>query len=248
MKKMNTVIAAVAVAMFSAGVNAAGTVVSENLATQQLTSISGVSHLSELVTSPNLPANIWWQGAVIATPAETRAVELQKSTLLARLKACALDASPAQQSTVQRVIDQIQSLRVAGRQFVSLDIDALRANKRSDWALEGDYQLYIKRRPATVDVLGAVSNPGPAYWQPATTVSHYLEGHDLLPGADRNTVTIIYPNGQTTVAPVAYWNERHREAEAGSVIWVGFDICKDRADAAPIQNDIISLLTRRIPN
>ncbi len=75
-----------------------------------------------------------------------------------------------------------------------------------------------------------------------------LTGQLRLAGADRNNVTVIDPDGSTVVAPVAYWNARHIEAEPGAVLWVGFDPRAVPDDFTGLNEQIVALLTRRIPD
>jgi hypothetical protein len=227
---------------------ASGNVVLDNQNHTQERRLENLSTLSQLVTHPALSQDIWWAGAVIASPAATRQAESDKRTLLARLAACQAEASPKQAVMLQSVIDQLQNIKVAGRLFTPLDPDAVRSLDGADVPLQGEYKLYTRSRPSTLQVLGAISAPGPVMWQPATRVSHYLETQNRLSGADNSTVTIIHPDGRTTVAPVAYWNNLHREAEPGSIVWVGFTPCATGAAGKSLQDDIISLLTRRVPD
>ena len=52
-------------------------------------------------------------------------------------------------------------------------------------------------------------------------MASYLSGQNLLSGADRSYAWVVYPDGRTQKAPVAYWNKRHVEPMPGSIIYVG---------------------------
>lgn len=234
--------------MLSAGAFATGSVELDNTLHSQVPRIENVATLSELVTNPALSPDIWWSGAVIANPKATAKAEQDKDAVLARLAACRVDASPEQAAMLQSIIEQLNKIHVVGRLFTPLDPDEVRSLNGADVPLQGEYKLYTRSAPTTVLVMGAVNKPGPVLWQPATQVSRYLDNQERLSGGDKNTVTLIHPDGRTTVAPVAYWNNLHREAEPGSVLWVGFTPCEDNAAGKPLQDDIISLLTRRVPD
>ncbi|MEQ5339470.1 capsule biosynthesis GfcC D2 domain-containing protein [Enterobacter hormaechei] len=76
--------------------------------------------LSRLVTQPQLK-NVWWQGAVIATPSATRRAQQTQQQVLASLSAWQNRADDERIATIRAVAVQIRSLRIVGRQFVSLD-------------------------------------------------------------------------------------------------------------------------------
>lgn len=248
MNKFTRLILSSTFTLFSAGALATGTVVLHQKNQTQQLQVEKVSTLSQLVTQPVFSPETWWSGAVIAAPAATFKAEQDKRDVLARLAACKVDASPKQAAMLQSVIDQLQKIKVVGRLFTPLDPDEVRSLDGADVPLEGKYELYTGSQPSTVLVLGAINKPGPVMWQPATQVSRYLETQDKLSGADRSTATLIHPDGHTTSVPVAYWNDLHREAELGSILWVGFSPCADNIAGKPLQDDIISLLTRRVPD
>jgi len=79
-------------------------------------------------------------------------------------------------------------------------------------------------------------------------VTEYLGETALLSGADRSYAWVIYPDGRVQKAPVAYWNARHIEAEPGAVLWVGFDPRAVPDDFTGLNEQIVALLTRRIPD
>ena len=203
--------------------------------------------LSRLVTQPQLN-NVWRQGAVIATPSATLRAQQTQQQVLASLSAWQNRADDERIATIRAVAAQIRSLRIVGRQFVSLDPDAVRTDARGDRSLEGRYDLWLSPAPRTVTLMGAVATPGKLAWRPGASIRDYLQGQLRLAGADRNNVTVIDPDGSTVVAPVAYWNARHIEAEPGAVLWVGFDPRAVPDDFTDLNEQIVALLTRRIPD
>ncbi|GHL17948.1 hypothetical protein ECZU24_07890 [Escherichia coli] len=78
-------------------------------------------------------------------------------------------------------------------------------------------------------------------------VASYLSGQNLLSGADRSYAWVVYPDGRTQKAPVAYWNKRHVEPMPGSIIYVGLadSVWSETPDA--LNADILQTLTQRIP-
>lgn len=204
------------------------------------------STLAQLVTAPSLMNNTWWPGAIIATPAATVRAQQEQKQVLEQLTRWEQMADASQRSTLRAVREQLQNMQVTGRQFISLDPDVVRTAVGANPRLEGVYTLYTFPRLQTVTVLGAISNSGEQRWRPGTSVSHYLKDCARLPGADKNSVLIIHPDGSAESAPVAYWNNRHREVEPGSVLWVGFSPAMLSGAFSQLNQQIQSLLTKRV--
>lgn len=181
-------------------------------------------------------------------PSATRRAQQTQQQVLASLSAWQNRADDERIATIRAVATQTRSLRIVGRQFISLDPDAVRTDARGDRSLEGRYDLWVSPAPRTVTLMGAVATPGKLAWRPGASIRDYLQGQLRLAGADRNNVTVIDPDGSTVVAPVAYWNARHIEAEPGAVLWVGFDPRAVPDDFTGLNEQIVALLTRRIPD
>jgi len=249
MNKFTRLILGSTLTMLSACALATGSVVLDNQHPGQEQRFENISTLLQLVTDPALPQDIWWPAAVIAAVPPTNKAELDKRLVLARLAACQADASPTQAAMLQSVISQLQNIKVVDRLFAPLDPDIIRTSLAGgDVPLQGEYKLYTGVRPSTLKIMGAVNKPGPVMWQPATPISDYLDDQERLSGADRSTVTVIHPDGHTTTESVAYWNNLYNEASPGSIVWVGFTPCATDASGKSLQDDIISLLTRRVPD
>ncbi|MNY46879.1 hypothetical protein D3C86_1821010 [compost metagenome] len=113
--------------------------------------------------------------------------------------------------------------------------------------LEGEYSLWIAPQPTTVTVMGLVSNPGEKPFTPGRDLASYLDDQSLLAGAERSYAWVVYPDGRTQKAPVAYWNKRHIEPMPGSVIFVGFADHFWTKAYDGLNTDILHSLTHRIP-
>jgi Capsule biosynthesis GfcC len=205
--------------------------------------IDNIDTLSQLATHPALMNNSGWPGAVIATPAATAQAQRDREQVLQALSAWANQADDVSAATFRHVKQQLQPLRVTGRQFITLDPDEVRTDPAANLRLNGDYVLYSAARPDTITLFGAISRHGAVAWRPGTSVAEYLAGNPRLSGADSDTVMLISPDGRTERAPVAYWNRRHVEAEPGSILWVGFSGHAFRE----LNQQIVSLLARRVP-
>lgn len=210
-------------------------------------SIEQAQTLAQLVTEPSLMNSVWWPGALIATPSASSQARAQYQAAMTQLAAWKAQADPQQAASIAAVEAQLRKVRVAGRQFVSLDPDIVRVNAAHNPRLTGDYMLWVSGRPDTVTVMGVLNGAGPQPWQAGKSIRQYLQGHARLTGADKNIAVVIRPDGSTQTAPVAYWNSRHIEAEPGSLIWVGFSSWALPREFASLNERLISVLTRRIP-
>lgn len=208
--------------------------------------LSNAAHLSDLVGQPRL-ANSWWPGAVVSERNATAAELARHQALLARLNTLAADESGNSAAAIQSLRQQLQALKVTGRQIVNLDPDYVRTHRLANRPLEGEYTLWVGQQPATITVVGLISSPGKKPFTPGRDVVSYLDEMSLLSGAERSYAWVIYPTGKTQKVPVAYWNRRHVEPMPGSVIFVGFAPGLWSNEYDELNADILQSLTHRIP-
>ncbi|EHN0186218.1 capsule biosynthesis GfcC family protein [Escherichia coli] len=210
-------IVALLLSVGASSVFAAGTVKVFNNGSSEAKTLTGAEHLIDLVGQPRL-ANSWWPGAVISEELATAAA-----------------------------LRQQQALKVTGRQKINLDPDIVRVAERGNPPLQGNYTLWVGPPPSTVMLFGLISRPGKQPFTPGRDVASYLSGQNLLSGADRSYAWVVYPDGRTQKAPVAYWNKRHVEPMPGSIIYVGLadSVWSETPDA--LNADILQTLTQRIP-
>ncbi|EPA1042834.1 capsule biosynthesis GfcC family protein [Enterobacter bugandensis] len=193
--------------------------------------LTNAEHLHDLVGQPRL-ANSWWPGAVIGERQATVKAEQE-------------DGDDA--AAINSVRQQLQALKVTGRQKVNLDPDEVRVTEKGNPTLEGEYTLWLPVKPTTVTVMGLISSPGKKLFTPGRDVASYLDEQSLLSGADNSYAWIIFPDGHTQKAPVAYWNKRHIEPMPGSIIFVGFADHFWTKAYDGLNADILHSLTQRIP-
>ncbi len=218
----------------------------------QTTLISGLQNLQQLTARPELAGRTWWPGTVIAERGATAAAEGQQRQLLARLSALAgelrQDNDAELAATVETISRQLAAIRVTGRQFVSLDQDQIRLIDGANRSLRGEYSVYTLNRPTSIRVFGAVTPGGSQPFQVSRDVSDYLQTHQYLQGADKSEAWVILPEGASQQVPVAYWNRRHNELAPGSVVYVGFSRWALPRAYKDLNEQIVSLLTHRIPD
>lgn len=164
-----------------------------------------------------------------------------------RLAELAADSSADDAAAINALRQQIQALKVTGRQKINLDPDIVRVAERGNPPLQGNYTLWVGTPPSTVTLFGLISRPGKQPFTPGRDVASYLSDQSLLSGADRSYAWVVYPSGRTQKAPVAYWNKRHVEPMPGSIIYVGLadSVWSETPDA--LNADILQTLTQRIP-
>ncbi|ASV53597.1 YjbG polysaccharide synthesis-related protein [Lelliottia jeotgali] len=224
----------------------AGTVKVYTSESKEPKTLSNAEHLIDLVGQPRL-ANSWWPGAVISERQASVVAEQKHKALLARLTGLAGQETGDTAAAINALRQQLQAIDVTGRQLVNLDPDKVRVVENGNPTLEGEYSLWIAPQPTTVTVMGLVSNPGEKPFTPGRDLASYLDDQSLLAGAERSYAWVVYPDGRTQKAPVAYWNKRHIEPMPGSVIFVGFADHFWTKAYDGLNTDILHSLTHRIP-
>ena len=208
--------------------------------------LTGAEHLIDLVGQPRL-SNSWWPGAVISEEQATAAAERQQQALLARLAALSAEESGDDAAAINALRQQIQALKVTGRQKINLDPDVVRVSERGNPPLQGNYTLWVGSQPTDITLFGLLSRPGKQPFMPGRDVASYLDGQSQLSGADRSYAWVIYPDGRSQKVPIAYWNKRHVEPMPGSIIFVGLSDAVWSSTPDEINADILHTLTQRIP-
>jgi hypothetical protein len=140
-------------------------------------------------------------GAVIAERQKTVEAEQQHKALLARLTGLAEQEDGDDAAAINSVRQQLQALKVTGRQNVNLDPDEVRVTENGNPTLEGEYTLWLPAKPTTVTVMGLISSPGKKPFTPGRDVASYLDEQSLLSGADNSYAWVVYPDGHTQKAP-----------------------------------------------
>ena len=225
----------------------AGTVKVYTPDSTQPKTLTNAGHLLDLVGQPRL-ANSWWPGAVISERQATVLAEQKQRALLARLTGLAEQEDGDDAAAINSVRQQLQALKITGRQQINLDPDAVRVTENGNPTLEGEYTFWLPAQPSTITVMGLVSSPGKKPFTPGRDVASYLDEQSALSGADNSYAWVVYPDGRTQKVPVAYWNKRHIEPMPGSVIFVGFADHFWTKAYDGLNADILHSLMQRIPD
>lgn len=207
-----------------------------------------LKNVAELVSTPALQQRSWWSGALIADHASSAVATQNYQRVMAQLHALAADSSGDKAAAINSLIQQLSQIKVAGRLPVKLDADWVRLRPEANRTLQGEYDLWLQPKPINVLLFGLLTQPGSVTWQAGQDVRDYLQGHDRLAGGERSLVTVIAPDGETQSVPVAYWNHRHVEVQPGSIIWRGFSSWALPGAYDDLNQQIITLLSQRIPD
>ncbi|MES0301507.1 capsule biosynthesis GfcC family protein [Citrobacter sedlakii] len=243
---MRRTLTALLLSLSASSVIAAGTVKVFMAGGEEAKTLTGAEHLIDLVGQPRL-ANSWWPGAVISEEQATVTALRQQQALVARLAALSAEESGDDAAAINTLRQQIQALKITGRQHITLDPDVVRVSERGNPPLQGNYTLWVGAQPTEVTLFGLLSRPGKQPFMPGRDVTHYLDGQNLLSGADRSYAWVVYPDGRSQKVPVAYWNKRHVEPMPGSIIFVGLDDSVWSSEPDALNADILHTLTQRIP-
>lgn len=108
-------IVALLLSVGASSVFAAGTVKVFSNGSSEAKTLTGAEHLIDLVGQPRL-ANSWWPGAVISEELATAAALRQQQALLTRLAEQGADSSADDAAAINALRQQIQALKVTGRQ------------------------------------------------------------------------------------------------------------------------------------
>ncbi|CAM6564085.1 Capsule biosynthesis GfcC family protein [Citrobacter sedlakii] len=243
---MRRTLTALLLSLSASSVIAAGTVKVFMAGGEEAKTLTGAEYLIDLVGQPRL-ANSWWPGAVISEEQATATALRQQQALVARLAALSAEESGDDAAAINTLRQQIQALKITGRQHITLDPDVVRVSERGNPPLQGNYTLWVGAQPTEVTLFGLLSRPGKQPFMPGRDVTHYLDGQNLLSGADRSYAWVVYPDGRSQKVPVAYWNKRHVEPMPGSIIFVGLDDSVWSSEPDALNADILHTLTQRIP-
>lgn len=156
--------------------------------------------------------NAWLPGAVLVRKAAKVRQAEELAAIAARLSAAVREAEPGEAglASMRRLLETLRNLSPSGRVPVRLSHPRLMINSPRDLALSDGDTLFIPSPPHTVQVLGAVRDPGeyPAF--PGARLSEYAaSAGGLLPGADRDGTILLKADGtaRRLVEGWIVWND-----------------------------------------
>ncbi|MDV5172144.1 capsule biosynthesis GfcC family protein [Photobacterium rosenbergii] len=215
-------------------------VIGDNIATQLknaslLTNNSGQSN-------PFRADSIFWLGSTLSSTSEPE----NKPTVL-KLIDQLVDKEPtsfALKASLRANERWINDNILYTKQFIPLDYDAIRLNKKLNPLLRGEYHLYLANRPNDVLVIGATQKPTAIRWQPRLSAKQYLDNTALIDNHQKDYAVVIQPDGTAEQHPIAYWNRDHRDVAPGATIFIGYGDLP--SDYKSLNQEMINLLRNKV--
>lgn len=96
------------------------------------------------------------------------------------------------------ILEQLRDAPVTGRVIAEFNLDVIANQPNLDTALEDGDSILIPNTTQQVYVQGEVSNPGAVRYSSGKGLDYYINSAgSTLESADRDTVFIVHPNGET---------------------------------------------------
>jgi hypothetical protein len=209
------------------------------------------SRFAEAVLAAMPTEHAYALGAAVLRPSAQAGQQRLKAGLQYDLQALASDpeTTPALALRAEALREWLSTLPVTGRVRAELDPRRLEVDRASNRLLASGDQFLYPPRPATVQVVGAVTAPCTLPHVPLREAAGYLRDCPLeADSADRDQLFVIQPNGAVQRLGIALWNRAAPQALApGAVVYVPLD---ERAlRALPQLNDELAqfLATQTLP-
>ncbi|ART81797.1 hypothetical protein CBP31_03480 [Oceanisphaera profunda] len=162
----------------------------------------------------------------LTKPSEQASLEIQRTLVITDLQV--LGQRWARQgkhgllrSSVE-LIAQLKTLPLVARQPVNLDIDQVRLQARLNPLLSGAYQLHLPPRSNVVWTQGLVHLAGKRPFVGGGFAYDYGRRLTLLPGAEKQQIWVIQPDGQVMSSPVDPFAPVFVGVAPGATLYVGF--------------------------
>ncbi|MGL5345678.1 MAG: capsule biosynthesis GfcC D2 domain-containing protein [Plesiomonas sp.] len=209
------------------------------------------ARLDTLLKNSQIPQNIYWRSAQIATPEQYKVIIQQQSILLSELQAIETwwrnEGESKNADSAAKVYQQIAQLQLSGRLPITLDPYQIQRSTADNPRLEGQYQLYLAPRPSQIVLLGLIQALPTLSIEPGLSIDQYWQRNALQPSADTAHVWLIQPTGHIEQVPVAVWNKLEREPMPGATLLVGFDEGLLPTRFEGINRRIAEIITNKVP-
>lgn len=104
-------------------------------------------------------------------------------------------AIPPEADAIANLISRLRAAAPDGRIVMDLPVDIAAVDSLPGLTLRDKDRIYIPPRPDTVEVVGAVLQPGSTLHEPGMRVKDYLSRAGLIATADRSETYLVRPNG-----------------------------------------------------
>ncbi len=151
------------------------------------------------------------------------------------------------QESLALVLKQLRDTESNGRVIAEFDLDVIESNPDNDTILEDMDEILIPIITQQVYVQGEVSNPGAIRYSKGKSLDFYINGSGgTLETADKNTIFVVHPNGETENISSSRLSFITSNNEAliypGSIIYVPKSFDPNTTEIASIWAPILSSL------
>lgn len=124
-------------------------------------------------------------------------------------------------SPISDLIRKLRDIEPVGRQVVNLDQQALQDDPYINFRVEEGDELYIPKRPFSIQVIGEVLNPSTLSYTPKYSVTDYIsKAGGLSEQADEDKIFVVLPNGNAVILKDSFFRKSSNETLPGSTIVV----------------------------
>jgi protein involved in polysaccharide export with SLBB domain len=122
---------------------------------------------------------------------------------------------------ISDLIRKLRDIEPVGRQVVNLDQQALQDDPYINFRVEEGDELYIPKRPFSIQVIGEVLNPSTLSYTPKYSVTDYIsKAGGLSEQADEDKIFVVLPNGNAVILKDSFFRKSSNETLPGSTIVV----------------------------
>lgn len=122
---------------------------------------------------------------------------------------------------ITNLIERLRATEPVGRQTISADILTLKTDPYKNILLMGGDQLYIPKRPNSINVVGEVLNSTTLNFHPDYTFEDYIGmSGGLTKYADKNNIYIVKPDGSAYTYKRSLFKSSGEDILPGSSIYV----------------------------
>ena len=137
----------------------------------------------------------------------------------------------------------LQTLPATGRQVALLDGRAVEVNPAENRPVADGDTLYYPQRPATIRVVGAVSQPCELPLVALQDARQYLKACPRSHGAEADWIFVVQPDGRVFEQGVGLWNpSKPLPLAAGAVIYVPLSESKVGGIAPNLNRELAAFL------
>ncbi|WP_169734452.1 capsule biosynthesis GfcC D2 domain-containing protein [Deefgea rivuli] len=136
----------------------------------------------------------------------------------------------------------IERFKPFGRININLDPDWIRLRPTANPRLIGDYQIQLRSRPKTIEIIGLTAQSQTLRFNAKVLHSGLVDRDRYQDWAELNFIYVISPDGQISRIDNAYWNYREVDILPGSFIYIPISSNQLPDSMENINDDIAQLL------